>query len=260
MDIFSYLKGLFISKPTICKDNIVHSITIKPHYEPTNDVHYIIDISRLQFYYYGKCDDRYFGDCYFIPSEFQSRISQLLIPINDMLKNAHQSYSHKIPILQYCDKDLVFVKTSSEHNMFCKFRHHPINYNNKPSNEPYSICLCFGKKDNSFFEIYYNKFGYINRIELICWKQSILYKFVSKPFENKLQIVSAYKTEGLQKECIFDFPREERERRKNEYKWVCKNFPDLAPKSLGAYTKMKNARSSKYLEIEKAALDIGITI
>ena len=46
----------------------------------------------------------------------------------------------------------------------------------------------------------------------------------------------------------------------NEYLWLCQNLPDLAPKSLSGYTRMKNSKSTNYQKIVSAAEKVGYQI
>lgn len=45
-----------------------------------------------------------------------------------------------------------------------------------------------------------------------------------------------------------------------EYLWLCQNLPDLAPKSLSGYTRMKNSKSTNYQKIVSAANETGYQI
>ena len=128
------------------------------------------------------------------------------------------------------------------------------------SKEPYSISLHFGDKDMSFFEVYYNQYGYINRIRLVCWVKTVLYEFYAEPYQNELQIISAYKKSGVSNNRIFDIPAEIREKRKIEYRWVCENLPDLAPKSLSAYTRMKNSKTPSFIKLADEAFKLGVSL
>ena len=224
------------------------------------DVHYIIDISQLHFLYQGKCDDRYTGDVFRFSKQFYEKVGHILIPINHMLKKVHQLYPQQIPLLIYNENDLSFTRTSSEHNCFCKLKHHPKDYKGNLSKEPYSISLHFGDRDMSFFEIYYNQHGYINRIHLVCWVKTVLYEFFAEPYQNELQITSAYKKFGVKTNRIFDIPAEIRDKRKIEYQWVCENLPDLAPKSLSAYTRMKNNKTPSFIKLADEAFKLGVSL
>ena len=45
--------------------------------------------------------------------------------------------------------------------------------------------------------------------------------------------------------------------RRMEYNWICYNIPELAPKTLSGYTRMKNSKSKKYLELKQKAMEAG---
>lgn len=45
--------------------------------------------------------------------------------------------------------------------------------------------------------------------------------------------------------------------RKGEYAWLCLNLPELAPKSMSGYTRMKNAKSKNYIKLKKHAKELG---
>lgn len=45
-----------------------------------------------------------------------------------------------------------------------------------------------------------------------------------------------------------------------EYLWLCQNLPNLAPKSLSGYTRMKNSKSTNYQKIVSAANEAGYQI
>lgn len=51
--------------------------------------------------------------------------------------------------------------------------------------------------------------------------------------------------------------RERAEKIKTEFDWVRENLPELSPKSLSGYSRMKNLKSDKYLEILSAASEKG---
>ena len=54
--------------------------------------------------------------------------------------------------------------------------------------------------------------------------------------------------------------RERAEIVRAEYDWLCEFLPDLAPKSLSGYSRMKNIKSVKYVEIFSAAQEKGKTL
>ena len=45
--------------------------------------------------------------------------------------------------------------------------------------------------------------------------------------------------------------------RRMEYNWICYNIPEFAPKTLSGYTRMKNSKSKKYLELKQKAMEAG---
>lgn len=49
------------------------------------------------------------------------------------------------------------------------------------------------------------------------------------------------------------------QKRKNQedYEWITKHLPDIAPKSLSGYSRMKNSNSKNYQKLQKAALKKG---
>lgn len=52
----------------------------------------------------------------------------------------------------------------------------------------------------------------------------------------------------------------EREKNRTDYDWVWEHLPDIAPKTLSGYTKMKNSKSQNYQKLVKAAAEKGYTI
>lgn len=50
---------------------------------------------------------------------------------------------------------------------------------------------------------------------------------------------------------------EEYIQRKTEYRWICANIPEMAPKTLGVYTRIKNSRNKKYLELKQKAKEFN---
>lgn len=46
----------------------------------------------------------------------------------------------------------------------------------------------------------------------------------------------------------------------DDYKWICTNLPDLAPKSLGGYKRMISSKSANYKRIVSAAKSMGYSI
>ena len=46
----------------------------------------------------------------------------------------------------------------------------------------------------------------------------------------------------------------------DEFKWITKNLPEMAPKSLSGYSRMKNSNSKNFQKIQQAAAKLGKTI
>lgn len=53
---------------------------------------------------------------------------------------------------------------------------------------------------------------------------------------------------------------EETQRAEIEYSWILEHLPEIAPKSLGGYSRMKNANSKNYQIIKQQAYDLGYDI
>lgn len=51
-----------------------------------------------------------------------------------------------------------------------------------------------------------------------------------------------------------------KEEHRKQYEWLCANLPDLAPKSLGGYTRMKNSNSINFQKIVQEAKNKGLDI
>ena len=75
----------------------------------------------------------------------------------------------------------------------------------------------------------------------------------AKVYNNTLQITSAYKHISRDTVQIFDVDFQLRQIRNEEYEWICCNLPELAPKSIGSYTRVKNAKNATYLKIKDEA-------
>lgn len=50
------------------------------------------------------------------------------------------------------------------------------------------------------------------------------------------------------------------EKDKREYEWLCKNLPNIAPKSFSGYTKMKRSYSKNFLKLSEQAKELGKNI
>ena len=229
-----------------------------PKYNKRQDVHYHFDIDKMKFYYNGKCGDADIADFYFIPNEYQSHISNKIVLINILLKKVREIYP-AIPLFQYSISDVVFERFSYDSNMVSMFCHHPYTYNGKPHITPYSVTLKFGKKNDSYFNLFYDTFGNIIKIKFVCWKKDC-YVFDAKVYQKEFQIVSAYKHSGTTKEMIFDIDFMLRQQRKEEYEWICENLPELAPKTLSVYTKHKNSKTHLYSMLKQECCIRGFVI
>ncbi len=51
-----------------------------------------------------------------------------------------------------------------------------------------------------------------------------------------------------------------RQKSSKEYEWIINNIPELAPKSLSGYTRMKKLKSANFMKIVKAAHELGYEI
>ena len=60
--------------------------------------------------------------------------------------------------------------------------------------------------------------------------------------------------ENIQKE------KQQKEQAETEYKWIRRYLPDIAPKSLSGYSKMKNSNSTNFQKLKKQALIKGFVI
>lgn len=264
MGFFNFFKNLFntenkITNNTINPSSNIHqniNSTKTAHYsKKRSDVFYQFDIDKMVFCFSGKHGDVDYADFYFIPSEYHEKASHNLTTINILLNNIHKNHP-QIPLFQYSLSNLEFARKSSELNNFCMFCHHPLNYHGKPNMHPYSLTLQFGEMNNSFFNIYFDVHGNVAKIRFVCWS-NICYIFNAKIFDKELQITSAYKNANGKKERIFDIDFEMREKSKKEYQWVLDSFPELAPKSLSSYTRIKNSNSEKYQKIKQLAAEKG---
>ena len=52
----------------------------------------------------------------------------------------------------------------------------------------------------------------------------------------------------------------EEDRNRKDYDWICERLPDIAPKSLSGYMRMKNSNSANYKNLIKKALELGYEI
>lgn len=59
-----------------------------------------------------------------------------------------------------------------------------------------------------------------------------------------------------------EWKKREKERNieRNKYEWTLQNLPNLAPKSIGGYMRMKNAQSKNWLKLVEAAKEKGLSI
>ena len=51
-----------------------------------------------------------------------------------------------------------------------------------------------------------------------------------------------------------------KEKDKQQYAWLCKNLPDIAPKSMGGFTRMKNSNSKNFKKLAEEAQKFGVEI
>ena len=54
--------------------------------------------------------------------------------------------------------------------------------------------------------------------------------------------------------------KQQKENDQIEYIWICKNLPDIAPKSFSGYRKMKNSNSKNYVKLVESAKALGYLI
>ena len=225
------------------------------HFEKQNNVKYIFDIDELQFYMYGNRKiyaENVEADYYFIGSEYYNTCRGYVYMVNSLLEDVGKE--HKIFVETFRPSKLVFDKRKENINDFCMFFHHPFNYYHEIGKYPYSLSLNFESDPMSFADVYFDKCSNPCGGRIVCWQQCIVYSFRFKVYNGVLKIVSAY-TNGQNR--IFDIGYENYIKRKAEYDWICANLPDLAPKSLGGYTRMKHSNSKNYLKIKETAAKIG---
>lgn len=51
-----------------------------------------------------------------------------------------------------------------------------------------------------------------------------------------------------------------KDKSRNQYSWVCKNLPELAPKSMGGFTRMKNSNSKNFQRLSDEAMKYGVDL
>lgn len=79
-------------------------------------------------------------------------------------------------------------------------------------------------------------------------------QFSNRPFEDDRSSNEKAEYDNLLKKHI------ENEKNKKDYEWVCKYLPEIAPKSLSGYVKMKNSNSANYKKLVESAKQKGYTV
>ena len=227
-----------------------------------SDITYVFDMDDMQYtkswvirYFYGMVD------YYIIPEYYRQQIKNYIDIVNKMLKDMSALHP-QIPLSQYCATDInILSQHTKEYEDVCMFYHHPVDAKNKQSLTPYSIELRFEHTEGNYCQLFFDKDGDLKSGALIYHPQSfnefLCYRFIIGTYEDKLQIISAFKITSGNEERIFDYKYEQYLIRKKEYQWICDNLPNLAPKSMGGYTRMKNLNSEKYQTIKKIAAEKG---
>ena len=79
-------------------------------------------------------------------------------------------------------------------------------------------------------------------------------KFSNRPFEDDRS------PEEIEEYMIQQQEQLEKEKNRKDYNWICKKLPEISPKSLSGYTRMKNSNSKNYQKIVIAAREKGYII
>lgn len=79
-------------------------------------------------------------------------------------------------------------------------------------------------------------------------------KFSNRPFVDDRSLEEIAEFEKIQHAQI------EQKKNRKDYKWICKHLPEISPKSLSGYTRMRNSNSKNYQKIVIAAKQKGYTI
>lgn len=51
-----------------------------------------------------------------------------------------------------------------------------------------------------------------------------------------------------------------KDKNKKQYDFICEKFPDIAPKSMGGYTRMKNSNSKNFQKLVEKVKEYGVTL
>lgn len=76
----------------------------------------------------------------------------------------------------------------------------------------------------------------------------------NRPFKDTRSSKEKKEYEEIVQSCL------EEEKNRKDYDWIWENLPDIAPKSLSGYTKMRNSNSSNYKRIVQVASEKGYKI
>lgn len=86
-------------------------------------------------------------------------------------------------------------------------------------------------------------------------------KFSNRPFIDDRTSEERYNYDRLmQDKKKKDDSLSEYLKNKKDYEWICKNLPELAPKTQRGYTRMRNNGSEKFLAIQERAKNMGYII
>jgi hypothetical protein len=250
------IKKLLKSAFSTHSHKIQSTTTTTRHFQISDDIILCYDINKMKWTFKGRTSLGVDADFYIFPVEYHDNVKALLDVINPLLNETHLLYTSQIPHFQYNKSDLKFDLNNKGTYDCCMFFYHPEDYQKKQNKIPYSMILRFGNKNHSQLRIYYTRKGEISKIVCICWA-TYCYEITYTVIDNELSLYSVYKMDNGSRTLICNKGIAAQQLRKEEYEWICKNIPTLAPKTLSAYTRMKNSNSKSYQEIVNFALTLG---
>lgn len=228
----------------------------------------VIKKSDLIFAYSGRGEFNV-NDFYSFSEEALPMLQMMVYSVNDAIQKEINNDRLTHAVLY----NPTYISINTQNKNYSKLNYHPIDYYGKANTYMYSIRVEFIDDNSSHIVFYYNKDNNVILIKAIHWiyikeinrdntsyNSYMMYKLQIKNTIEGLKMTSAYIHTENGEQRIFDDDYDKYLIRKWEYEEICKKIPDLAPKSLGGYTRMKKNNTANFQKILKAAEEHGIKI
>ncbi len=185
-----------------------------------------------------------------------------LPPLNALLCEAYSKFS-EIPY-RLID-NLNFIHNNDDFITYVELFYNPAHPYPSERQYPYHINFHTSLSSRFFGSIYYNKDNVVAKAEIISWSDEAPYTITLRLVEGIMSLYRIKKRNLEKHEDVLIYPDEEwyiinNKKDTENLELLQKVLPDIAPKTLAGFRRMKTMNTKNFQKLKEAAENIGVKL